>query len=152
MTKYFPFLMLAFYLSSCGKRHCERHYIDKEFIGRVSIYYNQDKGQRKSDKEGCREFNIPNAGKCYSGFEYVDGLSFSSPIFKFFEVDKQGKVVKEIPEFTKNWHVEDVSNDSSKYVFFEAVGWESTFEGRNFLRYDIDYGYNYFKYLPTGNR
>ena len=147
----FVFLFLCS-IFSCNKSQCERHYVKEGYIGEVTIYYDQKNGQKQFNKEGCIEYYITNSGEYYSSLKYIDGKSYSSPLFKCFELDKEGRVKDEIALFTRNWFTEDLSTDSIKYVFLTSFGTKNI-DGQipvDYFEYYIDYGYNYYKYVPTG--
>jgi hypothetical protein len=122
---------------------CERHFISKGFLGKVTIYFNQNGGQKAFDKDGCMVFKIPKEGNCYTSFEYKQGSTNPNETYKIFEVVETDSI-NQIFEFYENEYIKDtVNNKQRKYIYFHSSGYSApnyTFE------YYVDYGMNYKKH------
>jgi len=123
---------------------CERHFIPKDFTGKVTIYFSQKEGQKEFDEDGCIVYRILGNGNCYTSLSYKQGSAYPNETYKFFEVIKTDSV-NQIFEFYEKQYLKDTAaNKKRKYVFFHSSGYSApnyTFE------YYIDYGMNYKKHL-----
>lgn len=145
----FVFITTLSLLISCNNElRCERHFIPKGFMGKVTIYFNKETGQKEFDKEGCIVYRISEKGECLSALPFKEGIANPHKTYRFFEViDKYN--VKEIPEFDVSEYLQDsINNARRKYVFFTASGYENpTGSNPNYvLEYYVDYGRNYKNY------
>ena len=115
----FLFGVLTVMLSSCQRDSpCERYYIPENFTGEVTVYYEQEKGQKKLDSEKCIVHNISDSGNCFSAWPYQKDGTIVTPgkTYRFFLVDSNGIVATEIFDFNASEHPEDVSADKKKYI------------------------------------
>ncbi len=112
-------------LFSCNdKLQCERHFIPKDFKGKVTIYFDQKGGQRQFDKDGCIVYKISEKGECFSAIPYKEGVRYINKTFRYFAVITKDSI-KEIPEFEKSEYIQDtINNQHKKYVFLAVLAIE----------------------------
>ncbi len=133
-----------FSMSCHDTLNCERHFIPKDFTGKVTIYFNQKNGQREFDKDGCIVYRIDKDGNCYTSLPMEQGSAYPNETFKFFEVVSKDSVIR-IFEFYKNEYLKDtVKNMKRKYVFFNSSGYSYP---NYYFDYYVDYGKNYKRHL-----
>ena len=146
----FLFVLLLF--SACSSElHCERHYFVRGFTGRVTIYYNQEKGFKETDERGCNVFRISEEGESFSGFLFKQGTATPHDTFRYFETLSKDSLL-EIKEFFKSEYLSDSSGqkEDRKYVFFISSGFHNP-DGKSptYTRdYVVDYGRNFRNYEP----
>lgn len=144
-------LFLSFFCACNSELHCEKHYFDKAFTGKVTIYYNQENGPRETDKSGCHIFRILAKGECYSGFPFKEGTATPHETFRYFETISKDSLL-EIQEFYKYEYLSDTSvhKEDKKYIFYISSGYQNP-DGKspNLVKdYAVDYGRNYKNYEP----
>lgn len=139
------YVLLNIFLMSCDNTlKCERHFLPKNFRGKVTIFFNQKDGQKEFDKDGCIVYRIAENGLCYTSFPYKQGSAYPNMTYKFFEVVNNDSI-NQISEFYVKEYLKDtMTNKQRKYIFFHSSGYSNpnyTFE------YNVDYGMNFKKYL-----
>lgn len=132
--------------SCTNELRCEKHFLPKGFLGKVTIYFNKEKGQQEFDGEGCVVYRISKGGEYFSSLPLKEGISYPGKTFKFYEsVDKDSLI--EIPEFDKfEYLLDSVSNKTKKYVSITASGYvNTTNSGPSYIfEYYVDYGNKLF--------
>ena len=147
----FIIVFTVLFFASCNNTlQCERHYLPKGFIGKVTIYYNQNDGQNETDKNGCIIYKISEKGECYSVFPLKPGFAYPNKTFKYFEVYGKDSL-QDLQEFEKYDYLSDsITKMNRKYVFFISSGYHNP-DGNhpNYeVEYAVDYGKNHEKYIP----
>ena len=141
---YLLILLNMFQMSCNNTLQCERHFIPNNFIGKVTIYFNQKNGQREFDKNGCIVYKISEDGKCYTSLPYKQGSAYPNITYQYFELTNTDSL-NQIFEFYENEFLKDtISNKEKRYIFYHSSGFSApnyTFE------YYVDFGENYKKYL-----
>jgi len=137
----------AVLMISC--RHiCEKHIVPNNFLGQVTIVFDQKNAPANIDKEGCQVYIIPRDGRCFSGFQFKEKNRFKEDQFKCYErlgLDS----MQEIPVFTEKMYNQDsVLWKNSKFVFLVLSGYQNQTGNspKYILQYYIDYGMNHMKY------
>lgn len=137
---------------SCGnKMQCERHYLPKGFLGKVTIVYAVKNGQDSIDQNGCIVYHVPKSGLCLSSFKLKSGVADPNKTFLFFEcVDSSCATV--IREFDyQDYLIDSVHLKGRKFVFFTGSGYKDL-DGRSptyFFEYAVDLGSNHANYGPS---
>lgn len=132
-----------FFMSCNDVLRCEKHYLPKNHLGKVTILFDQKNGQKEIDADGCIVYKIPSNGICNSGFPFKSGNIIPNETFAFLEKSTDSSYIR-LPEFREATYLQDtVGNKMQKFVFFLSSGYEYP---NNFFRYAIDYGVNYKKY------
>jgi hypothetical protein len=139
----FVFFVGTLTIASCDKyAPCERYYIPKKYTGQIKVYYNQEKGERVLNRQGCIVHSISENGVCYSAWPYKKNGTIVEPgvTMRFFEVDGKDSTL-EIYEFNKQSYLEDTAiNKYRKYVSYYFGGIEN---GKPVAGCYIDYGINF---------
>jgi hypothetical protein len=118
---------LVMAIASCQKHSpCERYYIPENFTGEVTVYYEQDKGEKNLDSQGCIVHHISNKGDCFSAWPYKKDGTLVTPgeTYQFFLVDSNGNITTEIFDFNQPGHSDNVASDKTKKYIGRYFGGE----------------------------
>src|SRR5579871_6031275 len=101
------YVVLAISSITCNNQlQCERHYIPKGFIGKVTIFFNQKNGQQEFDKNGCIVYKINENGNCYTSLPFKEGTAIPNETLEFFEIIGTDSV-NQIFEFYQKDYLKD---------------------------------------------
>jgi len=142
--KYIIAGLLFLLFTSCDNTlQCERHFLPRQFLGKVVIVFNQKDGQKKVNQEGCIVYYIPQSGDCKSALPIKSGTAYPNETFRYFlGMDPKNSI--EIFEFLESDYFKDTTaNKYKKYIFNLYSGYSAP---NNVFGYEVDYGSNYKKH------